>query len=134
MSSSTSHKRAGKPHLRVIDGGLCSGAGSVEDSALRFGDGSFQSAMQASLRPCDLAVDRDSLAGLADNEVAVLSRSVDSPALAAALEAITGSSKGDRVAVPREPDALMVATGAAVAGVDRATAERIYRAMVRLAE
>lgn len=134
MSSSTSPRVAGGPHLRVIDGGLSSAAGCLERQALRFGDGSAQSPMPASSCPDDLAIDLDSLAGLAENDLVVLSRRADSPALSAALEAIAGSNGSDRVTVPREPDALMVATGAAVAGVDRATAERIYRAMVRLAE
>ncbi|WP_162906743.1 hypothetical protein [Algihabitans albus] len=126
MSRSTSGRAAGWPALRVIEGGLSSVSTGSALQASPFGDGPMQAR--------DLAVDLDTLAGLAADELAVLGRTVDSPALSAALEALAGPKNGDVVTVPREPDALMIATGAAVAGVDRATAERIYRAMVRLAE
>ncbi len=117
MSVSSRRPLAGVCSLRVIDGGL-SEAGGGEDLRHRH----------------DLAAQLDVVAGIDAEELNLFGEVVDSAALAAALDAVAGAADDDQVLVPREPDGLMQAVGAAVAGVDRATAARIYRAMVRLAE
>lgn len=126
MSSSPSRTAADWPALRVIEGGL--------SSVLERAERQRQIRGEQTKHPEDPAYGISQLASLAAEDLAIISSGTESPALSAAFDAVTGLHDGDLVMVPREPDALMIATGAAVAGVDRATAERIYRAMVRLAE
>lgn len=126
MSSSPSRTAADWPALRVIEGGL--------SSVLERAERQRQIREEQTRYPEDPAYGISQLASLAAEDLAIISSGTESPALSAAFDAVTGLHDSDLVLVPREPDALMIATGAAVAGVDRATAERIYRAMVRLAE
>lgn len=126
MSSSPSRTAADWPALRVIEGGL--------SSVLERAERQRQIREEQTKYPEDPAYGISQLASLAAEDLAIISSGTESPALSAAFDAVTGLHDSDLVMVPREPDALMIATGAAVAGVDRATAERIYRAMVRLAE
>ncbi|WP_375593923.1 hypothetical protein ABWI00_17985 [Algihabitans albus] len=126
MSSSPSRTAADWPALRVIEGGL--------SSVLERAERQRQIREEQTKHPEDPAYGISQLASLAAEDLAIISSGTESPALSAAFDAVTGLHDSDLVMVPREPDALMIATGAAVAGVDRATAERIYRAMVRLAE
>ncbi len=126
MSSSPSRTAADWPALRVIEGGL--------SSVLERAERQRQIRGEQTKYPEDPAYGISQLASLAAEDLAIISSGTESPALSAAFDAVTGLHDSDLVMVPREPDALMIATGAAVAGVDRTTAERIYRAMVRLAE
>jgi hypothetical protein len=110
---SAPHRRA--PALRVVEGGHA----GIRD-----------------YRPslADLEVELDAVVGLSAAELAGGGPPLGSPALIAALDAVAGLPPCDLTLVPNEPDTMMLEAGADAGEVDRFTALRVYRAMLRAAE